>query len=67
MAKRTVSRGLGGWLGRQVAHIRHAVHAPVTEKTIYKRQHVQQAPVAPNMTARRTVTDELIVEPKGIP
>jgi hypothetical protein len=66
MAKKVVSKGIGGWLGRQLGHIRHAVNAPVTEKTVYKRQSVQQVPVAPNVTARRTVTDELIVEHKKL-
>ena len=64
--KKTGSKGLGGWLGRQLGYIRHAVNTEVTEKTVYKREHVQQAAIAPNVTARRTITDEVIVEKKKL-
>ena len=64
--KKVVSRGLGGWLGRQFAHVRHAVRTEVTPKTIYKREQVQHAVLGPNVTARRTITDEVIIEKKKL-
>jgi hypothetical protein len=64
MAKKPMkSKGIGGWLGRQIGHVKKAVQTPVPAKKIYRRSTVVEKPVPgkPNVTLRRKVTDELIV------
>lgn len=64
MAQRQ-SKGVLGWLGRQVGYVKTALATKVTERTtIYRTQRTQERPVPgkPKVTARRTVTDEIIVE-----
>ena len=69
MEKKPASKGIGGWLGRQWAHVIKAVKTPVEAKKIYRQEHVEEVPhpTNPNVTLRRTVKDELIVkeEPRG--
>jgi len=58
------NKSLMGWLGRQVGHVRQALAAPVSEKRIYRRRKVEQKPMPgrPEVTVRRTVIDEVIVQ-----
>ena len=58
-------KGLLGWLGRQIAHVRNAVKADVsTSKTIYRDCKIEEKPLPddPNVKLRRTVIDEVVVE-----
>ncbi len=60
-------KGLWGWLGRQVGHVKKAIDTdPGGPKTIYRDNRVQeqQIPNQPGVTLRRTVIDEVIVAPK---
>jgi hypothetical protein len=60
-------KGFWGWLGRQVGHVKKAVETdPAGPKTIYRDNRVQeqQIPNQPGVTLRRTVIDEVIVEPQ---
>lgn len=56
--------GFLGWLGRQIGHVRKAVKTDVTKQTIHRETKVQEAnlPDKPNVTLRRTVIDEVIVD-----
>jgi hypothetical protein len=62
------SKGLWGWLGRQVGYVKRAVETdPAPEpKTVYRENRVEekQIPNQPGVTLRRTVIDEVIVDPK---
>jgi hypothetical protein len=65
-----------GWLGRQVGHVKKAVKADVTKKpaaapapkpkVVYRDDKVEEAdhPTEPGVKLRRTVIDEVIVDPK---
>jgi hypothetical protein len=68
--------GFFGWLGRQIGHIRQAVHTDVTQpqlppptpappdsKTVWRdsRMEEQPSPDDPNVKLRRTIIDEVIV------
>jgi hypothetical protein len=67
MASGNPGKGLWGWLGRQIGHVRKAVHAPVAQdRIVHRSQEVQEAvmPEQPNVKLRRTVIDEVIVEKK---
>ena len=59
-------KGLFGWLGRQVGHIKKAIHADVEnpEKVAYRNQQVHEAdhPEQPGVKLRRTTIDEVIVQ-----
>ncbi len=66
--------GLFGWLGRQVGHVKKAVKTDVTKKpaapkpkpkVVYRDNKVEEAehPTQPGVKLRRTVIDEVIVEP----
>ena len=58
-------KGLFGWLGRQVGHIKKAVQSDVAPKKVaYRNEKVEEAehPEQPNLKLRRTVIDEVIVE-----
>ena len=62
-------KGLFGWLGRQVGHIKKAVQTDVGgPKIAYRNQHVEEAehPEQPGVKLRRTTIDEVIV-PKQLP
>jgi len=59
------------WLGRQVAHIKHAIQTDVTappDKGVIYRQldtREQPHPEHPNVTLRRTTIDEVIINKEG--
>ncbi|MEO6436605.1 MAG: hypothetical protein ABIP55_12715 [Tepidisphaeraceae bacterium] len=58
-----------GWLGRQIGHVKGAVKKDVTPPTVlYKKTTVQEAPVPdrPDEKLRRTVTDEVVRQPKKL-
>ncbi len=59
-------RGLWGWLGRQVGHVKRAINADVSggaSKTIYRDCTIEEHPLPqdPNVKLRRTVIDEVVV------
>jgi hypothetical protein len=63
-------KGLLGWLGRQVAYVRAAMKSDVSDsKTIYRDCKIEEKalPQDPNVTLRRTVIDEVVVEKKVPP
>jgi hypothetical protein len=58
------------WLGRQVAHIKHALHTDVTapeQQVIYRTLDTQEHPHPhhPNVMLRRTTIDEVILNKEG--
>lgn len=60
-------KGLLGWLGRQVGHVRNALKADVAAPaTIYRDKKVEEKPLPqnPNVKLRRTVIDEVLVDRK---
>jgi hypothetical protein len=62
-------KGLFGWLGRQVGHIKKAVRTDVTpEKVVYRNNRVEERehPAQPGVKLRRTTIDEVVV-PKQLP
>ena len=67
MAESKPGKGVWGWLGRQIGHVKKAVKADVTKKTVHREQRVEEAtlPDRPDVTLRRTVIDEVIVDKKG--
>jgi len=54
------------WFGRQVGYVRKAIRTEVDPKVIYRQAKVDERPHPenPNITLRRTTTDEVIVRPK---
>jgi hypothetical protein len=56
------------WLGRQFGHVKKAATADVTKqpKVVYRDDKVEEAPhpSEPGVKLRRTVIDEVIVDPK---
>lgn len=61
------AKGVWGWLGRQVGYVKRAVETdPAGPKTVYRENRVEekQIPDQPGVTLRRTVIDEVIVDPK---
>ncbi|MGA3067427.1 MAG: hypothetical protein ABSF29_11330 [Tepidisphaeraceae bacterium] len=69
---KTPGTGLFGWLGRQVGHVKKAIQADVEGKqprTIYRDKHVEEQPLPsdPKVKLRRTVIDEVIVDPQKEP
>lgn len=56
--------GFLGWLGRQVGYVKKAVKTDVTKQVVHRKQDVQevQLPDQPNVTLRRTVIDEVILD-----
>ena len=61
-------KGLLGWLGRQVGHVRKAINTDVGgPATIYRDKKVEEKPLPqdPKVKLRRTVIDEVIVEGQG--
>ena len=76
MAKQPKSDTLLGWLGRQIGHVKKAVKTDVTKpppppkpKVVYRDNKVEEAehPDQPGVKLRRTVIDEVIVDPKRMP
>jgi hypothetical protein len=64
--KKQSDGGFLGWLGRQVGFVKKAIRTDVGKRTIHREQRVEEAkvPEQPNVTLRRTVIDEVIVEKK---
>ena len=61
-------RGLFGWLGRQVGHVAKAIQTDVTAptpKVVYRTDRVEQVdhPTQPGVKLRRTIVDEVVVQP----
>ena len=70
--------GLWGWLGRQIGHVKKAVETEVEHEAekqaqgdpenqvVYQKETVQEVPHPenPDLTLRRRVIDEVIVEKK---
>ncbi len=57
-----------GWLGRQVGHVKKAVHvdpAQPAPKVIYRNDKIEEKPMPnqPGVKLRRTTIDEVIVDP----
>ena len=67
--RKPAGAGLFGWLGRQVGYVKKAVKAPVKPKAeqtiVYRDDKVEEAthPTQPGVKLRRTVIDEVIVDP----
>jgi len=60
-------KGLLGWLGRQIGHVKKAVNTDVAgPKTVYRNQTVEETPHPddPSVILRRTIVDEAVVKPK---
>lgn len=58
-------KGLFGWLGRQVGHIKKAVqHDVAAPEVAYRKQDVKEVdhPQQPGVKLRRTTIDEVIVQ-----
>lgn len=58
-------KGLFGWLGRQVGHVKKAMHVDVADRKItYRKQEVAEVdhPEQRGVKLRRTTIDEVIVE-----
>jgi hypothetical protein len=62
--------GLFGWLGRQIAYVKKAIHADVADsKTIYRDSRTEEKPLPqdPNVKLRRTIIDEVVVDRSETP
>ena len=62
-------KGLFGWLGRQVGHIKKAVqHDVAAPEVTYRKQDVKEVdhPEQPGVKLRRTTIDEVIVQKQGL-
>jgi len=69
MSDSSPGKGLFGWLGRQVGHIKKAVQTDVTaDKVVYRKNRVEERehPAQPGVKLRRTTIDEVVV-PKQLP
>ena len=65
MSEQLPGKGLFGWLGRQVGHIKKAIQTdPGGPKVTYRNQQVEEAehPDQPGVKLRRTTIDEVIVQ-----
>ena len=69
MSTPSTQNGFFSWLGRQVGHVKNAVHAEPGEQkpsphVIYRNDKVEERPMPdqPGVKLRRTVIDEVIVE-----
>src|SRR2546421_11500021 len=61
-------KGVFGWLGRQFGHVKKAAQTDVTKpepKVVYRENRVEEQPHPdqPGVKLRRTVIDEVIVDP----
>lgn len=77
--KKPANDSLLGWLGRQIGHVKRAVKSDVTKpatpapeskpkakpKVVFRDNKVEEAahPTQPGVKLRRTVIDEVIVDP----
>ena len=66
MADKLPGKGLLGWLGRQVGYVTGAAKKDVTKSIVHREQKVEEMklPDRPDVTLRRTVIDEVIVDKK---
>lgn len=66
MAEQQPGRGFFGWLGRQIGYVRKAARSRVGDKVVHRQTstHEAQLPEQPGVKLRRTVIDEVIVEPR---
>ena len=57
-------KGLFGWLGRQVGHIKKAVQTDPSRQKVFRKERVEEAehPEQPGVKLRRTTIDEVIVD-----
>ncbi|HEY8750608.1 MAG TPA: hypothetical protein VIM11_21670 [Tepidisphaeraceae bacterium] len=55
-------KGLFGWLGRQVGHVKKAVQTDPSVKYRTEKVEEVQHPVEPGLKLRRTTIDEVIVK-----
>jgi hypothetical protein len=65
MNEQLPGKGLFGWLGRQVGHIKKAIQTDAAgPKVTYRNQKVEEAehPEQPGVKLRRTTIDEVIVQ-----
>ena len=60
-------KGFIGWLGRQIGYVRKAVETDVKNepKTVYRDTKIAEQPLPddPKIKLRRTVIDEIVVDP----
>ncbi len=66
MSDTVPGKGFFGWLGRQVGHIKKAVGTdPGGPKTVFRENRVEEKelPDQPGVKLRRTVIDEVVVDP----
>jgi hypothetical protein len=59
-------QGFLGWLGRQVGYVARAIKANVdSPPVVYRKDTVQELPhpADPDLKLRRTVIDEVVVQP----
>ena len=65
---KSTTSSLFNWLGRQIGHVKKAVKTDVKPppQVIYRDDKIEEAdhPSEPGMKLRRTVIDEVIVDPK---
>ena len=67
MTTKLPGNGLLGWLGRQVGYVKRAVRTdPAASKVLYRDGKIEEVehPNQPGVKLRRTVIDEVLVEPK---
>jgi hypothetical protein len=66
MTDKLPGKGFLGWLGRQVGHVTGAVKKDVTKSIVHREQKIEEVklPERPDVTLRRTVIDEVIVQKK---
>jgi len=66
MPAKQPGKGLFGWLGRQVGHVKKAVQTdPAAPKTLYRNEKIEEVPHPenPNIKLRRTTIDEAVIPP----
>jgi len=58
------ARDIGRWFRLQIEHVRRAIRTPVPAKEVFRHKEVQEQtlPDKPNVTLRRTITDEMIIK-----
>jgi hypothetical protein len=64
MSESLPGKGLFGWFGRQVGHIKKAIHTDAAGPQVtYRNAKVEEAehPEQPGVKLRRTTIDEVIV------
>lgn len=68
MPKPKKKQSIFSWLGRQVGHVKRAATTDVEKlpKVVYRDDKIEEAPhpSEPGVKLRRTVIDEVIVDPK---